>query len=507
MALVEDLGTTTQELNITSTRTNRQTEEKSEIKYQFKMTCTNGIMQLEMNNKPVTKSKLHQLKGHVIKEVLVNLCGYINIDQNVDKLKLILYSLCGIEEDPRTVFEKLFDEETKGNIVELLESAKMMIAFDLFYYIKDHGNKDADKSHILSITSFVWDVYVLLHIEFGDALDRFIEYIWNQLINTWVKYPTDCEFTDEMIAIISLYHESEEYIELEKAYKHLQNSNELDCGHKEMDFCSFAYPLYVYIEEMFIKEVCKLIMDVLVRISPNYNSGKKLNDDELYYLHQSMGGATANSLLRVYYGGNFACDKKQMLISIIRSMLYNSDIDNMSDSKIAYRIQVENRGGYRILTQTFTTLVGKIMSEIEPELNNIVLVYKGNFNVLLQTLIAKEQFQKEFHHLFNSDIVLNAFQSKMQDTEAKRSDEDEEFESDEDIDIDIDISSDYARKLYTDCLHKVYLDFMKGLFNRSIWGYLKQLRPTKDSLSLRNKLRVSLTSLNKQYSSLQIDTD
>ncbi len=42
-------------------------------------------------------------------------------------------------------------------------------------------------------------------------------------------------------------------------------------------------------------------------------------------------------------------------------------------------------------------------------------------------------------------------------------------------------------------------DCINGIFNRSIWRYWKQLREKKDRLTLRNKLRHSLNSLNKRW--------
>ncbi len=61
--------------------------------------------------------------------------------------------------------------------------------------------------------------------------------------------------------------------------------------------------------------------------------------------------------------------------------------------------------------------------------------------------------------------------------------------------------------LFDECRNRVRKDCIKGIFNRAAWGYLKQLREEKDKLTLRNKLRLTLNSLQKRYSSLQVYDD
>eukprot|EP01084_Bolivina_argentea_P314876 545426_1 len=100
MALVEDIPDEFKELEFDTEKKNRQTGITEKFKLKFKLRCINGIIQLEMNKnggdfKAVKKSDIHQIKKEGIQKLL-KLCGYDDVKQNVDKLKMILYALCGI---------------------------------------------------------------------------------------------------------------------------------------------------------------------------------------------------------------------------------------------------------------------------------------------------------------------------------------------------------------------------------------------------------------------------
>ncbi len=150
----------------------------------------------------------------------------------------------------------------------------------------------------------------------------------------------------------------------------------------------------------------------------------------------------------------------------------------------------------RIINEPTTAWAADIMGMVKPEMNNIVLWTNGNFKPLLQTLLENKSLRKDFVELFEYNTVLEIFNSlcgsKEDDSDADMKDNDAEMTKME------------IFELYKNCLDRTFGDNVCGIFNRAAWGYLKQLKPPKDALTMRNRLRIGLNNINTKFSSLQI---
>eukprot|EP01084_Bolivina_argentea_P249961 418612_1 len=153
--------------------------------------------------------------------------------------------------------------------------------------------------------------------------------------------------------------------------------------------------------------------------------------------------------------------------------------------------QLKNKEKFELLMPTTEWVVG-IMDILKPEMNNSVLWTNGDFKPLLKELLDNESIKKDFMKLFDYSIVLEIFNSLYD------SKQDDSKQDDMDLDWNKENASEVTKietfELYKQCLDRTFKDNVCGIFNRSIWGHLKQLKPAKDPLTLRNKLRLSLNT-------------
>eukprot|EP01083_Nonionella_stella_P113906 336274_1 len=254
----------------------------------------------------------------------------------------------------------------------------------------------------------------------------------------------------------------------------------------------------MYIQILFKKEITKWIMNYINTLNTNQTpNGKQLNSEELFYLRQSMGGATANSRLRIYYGTQYRGFKQNMLVTICRSLLLDSA--DMVNAKIAFRLKIENRGHLRLLNECGTAWVGEVMDLIKPKLFNLVLMFRGKFQVILDGLLKNISLKESYLKLFDHEDLLTKFKLSIEpEDDADREDIDMK-----DDDSDMDLDDDQSQSLLSECLDKTYHDFVSGVFTRSIWGYLKPLRPSPSNIAFRNALKLNFGSSKPKYSPLQ----
>ena len=205
-----------------------------------------------------------------------------------------------------------------------------------------------------------------------------------------------------------------------------------------------------------------------------------------------MGGATANSKLRVYYGGNFRAHTKTMLIMIVRSMLL--DNATLPYARVAFRLKIETRGYLRILNNSCTKWVGELMDLITPNLHNIVLLSGGKFDKILTSLLQNVNLKQRWDDLFDHEHLTERYTTYVKERASEKENVEEKQQEPEDL-----------VALCALCLDKAFLDFVTGIFHRCIWSYLKPLAPSKETLSLRNKLKLSLSTTKRQMSSLQLN--
>ncbi len=137
------------------------------------------------------------------------------------------------------------------------------------------------------------------------------------------------------------------------------------------------------------------------------------------------------------------------------------------------------------------------MDRIQPELNNAVLWTNGNFKPLLEELLDNKTLRKEYIELFEYSTVLELFESMNGDS--NNNDSDSDIKNDEP-----EMTKMETFELYKDCLNRTFKDTVCGIFNRAVWGYLKQLKPDKDALTMSDKLRLTLNTTQIKFSSLQV---
>eukprot|EP01083_Nonionella_stella_P109675 320041_1 len=467
------------ELAIETKRTNRQTEEQEQINVLFRRTCINGILFLEIHEKgtwkAVTKGIMHKYKKKVFQDILSKLFGYEQIKQNKSKLESILYACCGIEEDPKMLVEKVLGSEGLKAVVASIDNAKIGLPFDLFDQMQNE-ELVTKKSYALSnISGYLEDVFSRLYL-LGDAQNTlivFLEYIWDNLLEIWELHPTDKEYITDALEFTHMYHDSKEYKDLETEYINFQHQQGFQ--HKHLPFSSFAYGMYLQIDGLLKNLIEKTVLKIALEQTTKSISSKRYSDEQRLYLVQSMGGATVNSGLRKAYGGNFADDKRNMLVDILRSMLLPKDA--YESALIAFRIRVENNGGYRILKQKWTNWFGDIINLIQPEIPNIILRYKGDFNVILRTLLDNSELRERYYQIMSEEFPIESTDN-----------------DDEDVDIQTDDEDVFDSDLYRELITKVFKESVCGVYNRCIWGYLKSRRPERGSLTLRNSLKLSMST-------------
>eukprot|EP01083_Nonionella_stella_P314854 1135771_1 len=157
-----------------------------------------------------------------------------------------------------------------------------------------------------------------------------------------------------------------------------------------------------------------------------------------------MGGATANSRLRIYYGTQYRGFKQDMLIVICRSLLLDSaDIDN---AKIAFRLKIENRGHLRLLNQCGTEWVGEVMDLIKPKLFNLILMYRGQFKEILNELLDNTSLKESYRKLFDYEDLLSKFKLSVEpQDDADTEDQDIDMKDDE---CDTELDDDQIQTLF-----------------------------------------------------------
>eukprot|EP01083_Nonionella_stella_P072061 194045_1 len=478
----------TLELRVDTHHTNRQTEEKEQIELLFRRRCQNGVLLLEMADKgcwkAVSKGIMHKYKKKVFQQVLDKLLGYQQIKQNKDVLEKILYALCGIEEDPLMLIQKVLGSHGIAKVVQILQTHKIGLAYDVFQQIK---NADETKSFaISSISGYLEDVYYYLYSLKDPCADdnactrllNFLEYIWDHLLNNWKIHPADKDYINDGIKFVSAYHQSTEYELLQEQYQTLLQNPLFE--HKHLQFESFAYGMYLQVDGLLKMLIEKTVLEFVLEHTSKHVSAREYDNEQRLYLTQSMIFSTINSQLRKVYGGNYSDQQRDMLIDIIRSMILPDE--EYEATKIAFRIRIENNGGYRILTHVWTKWADKVIKLIEPEMPNIVLRYKGKFMGILETLLANVELKLEYQHAIDQGM---------------------EVPNHDECDTKLDGNEEFDKVRYKVCRDKLFKMIVSGLFNRCIWGYLKSRRPERGSLTLRSSLKLSLSSSKPKYSSLQ----
>eukprot|EP01083_Nonionella_stella_P240248 840045_1 len=499
----------------TTKRKNRQTKVVEKIDVQFKLSCYHGIPQLEIkenegNFEVAKKSDLTKYKKQVIQDILVYLFGYTNIKQNKDILERILMCSCGIETDPEIFALRILNDDNKTQIIDILKQEIMVLLFDVYEEIKNPpselklGNAFIEDTLDVYRCTYTFRVpqsdrigYRFLYDHHHQSLRQFTEFLWETVTTIWINHPTDNEYITESIKFTRTYHECKEYVALSDV---LEPCLAQASVYQHQNFNSFAYGLLQYVHILLKKEITKWIMNFINTLNTNQNpTGKQLNSEELFYLRQSMGGATANSRLRIYYGTQYRGFKQDMLIVICRSLLLDSaDIDN---AKIAFRLKIENRGHLRLLNQCGTEWVGEVMDLIKPKLFNLILMYRGQFKEILNELLDNTSLKESYRKLFDYEDLLSKFKLSVEpQDDADTEDQDIDMKDDE---CDTELDDDQIQTLFADCMDKTYHDFVSGVFTRSIWGYLKPLRPSPTNIAFRNALKLNFGSSKPKYSPLQ----
>lgn len=486
--ILETLGEDDSQVKIVHTSTQRKSNNTKKVQHipiQVKLESVEGVPMLKLKEgdgkwQLASRPLFSKYRKHVVQEVLQLLFGIDHQKKNRKELDALLFAAAGLELDAQGLIDALFDDSMKATIFKKLKMEKTVLLFDIKEEIS------AYRDGILDISPFVRDVFQALWDSKADDLDGFCAFIWDSLTEIWRAHPDDVSFTGATIAFTNEFGDSEEFTKLKSSFDELFD---------DKPFRTFAYAMFICTNRIFIHEVAKLVLECGKALSSGIlGTGRKLDAEELFYLHQSMGGATANSKLRVYYGGNFRAHTKAMLIIIIRSMILTDA--TLPHAKVAFRLRIENRGYLRILNGPCTEWVGEVMNLIKPYLQNLVLLSGGKFDKILASILGNDSLKDRWLKLFNQGHLIGKYELYMKDHASDKENDEEKNQQPADL-----------IGFCEENLEKVYLDFVRGVFNRCIWGYLKPLAPTKETLSLRNKLKLSLSTTKRQMSSLQINND
>eukprot|EP01084_Bolivina_argentea_P229962 387981_1 len=206
--VVEELENEQKVMTFTSSRSDRQTGEKEEFDVSFRMTAQNGILFLEINEngekwQRANKSALHKYKKKIIQNVLKHLFGYDNIKQKKDKLEIILCALIGLDEDTRLIVERTLGGNAVDNVVALLQQERMVLILDVLTVIQGDD--------LCNINSYTVDVYNKLFSTHSQILNEFLLTVWQQIIDEWIKHPTDETFITAIEEYRYIYHDTEQY--------------------------------------------------------------------------------------------------------------------------------------------------------------------------------------------------------------------------------------------------------------------------------------------------------
>ena len=484
-------------LSLTTVKKNRQTQLIQQINLSFKMTAVDGVARLELKEndgayRVASKSDVTKYRKEVIQDILVNLCGYHDIDQRKSDLEKILYSFFDIEQHPSLVIDRVLTPTIKQEMVAELANHHPVLCYDILKRMQNHHNCNHKEDELTSITSFLEDLYVHLYRSCFDVLEAFCIMIWTSMIIAWSAHPLDDAFTKSQIKFLTTFHGEEPYKLLQTEYVSviLQSAQSAHVG---KHFGGFAFGIWRHIRGIFTLELLRLFGRKVIGEQRLSAKGKALSSEELYYLQQSMGGATVNSLLRLYYGGNYRRNRRTLLLQMVKSLLLTAE--NVSNQRVAFRLNIENRGFMRLIHEQCTRWVGIVLSLMEKQMSHLILRHKGDFKCIEQIILQHLHCKNVFMELFDLQKVQQAFEQTISEqTESDAESKDEDL-----------IQSTLFADLYGECLEKVFQDFVHGLVNRKIWGYLKQMKPDpKEHISLRNKLKLTLYSDAKKTSSLQV---
>ena len=158
--------------------------------------------------------------------------------------------------------------------------------------------------------------------------------------------------------------------------------------------------------------------------------------------------------------------------------------DEQASKKIPHRLHLENRGGLRIIDERLVPFIQKVILKVGDTFNNLISRTKGDLTIILKEVMQCIE-ETDFSHLFRYTNVIQKLVG-----------------GDDDLDFEIEESD--AR--FDQCLHEIYVIFVKKLVNRCLWSHIKRIKgPASHSLTLRKTLLINYLSTKAKHSSLQIE--
>eukprot|EP01084_Bolivina_argentea_P103521 185415_1 len=238
--VVDEFENETKVMTFTTSRKNRQTGVEEEFDVAFRLTVQNGILSLEINEKgekweAAKKSSIHKYKKNILQKVLKHMLGYDSIKQHKDRLEIILCALIGVYEDTKLIVERTLGQAAVDEIVGLLQQERMVLIFDVLTVI--------ESDDLCNITTYTLDVYNKLFSTHSQILNEFLLTVWQQLIDAWIKHPTDEEFITAVDEYRDTYDDIEQYKALQEVYQNFEDA-EWFSEYIEHEFSLFAYDLF-----------------------------------------------------------------------------------------------------------------------------------------------------------------------------------------------------------------------------------------------------------------------
>ena len=348
-----------------------------------------------------------------------------------------------------------------------------------------------DLVHVLTQRDISTDVYDLYKQKFG-ADSRFCEsffmlfvheaamselisiiaYIMNDMLQSWSEEPTDKQIFVWYRKITSQTDTNDNFTLLKNEFSKL--SQGLKCSWKH-----FVYNLIGYTKREVLRQLRALLVEYAMAENNDSIIKLDINDDNDVYFIYAMGGATLNSILRIWYGHNSSKDKQDEKINMVHQLLlqYNSDDgDRQKYQQIPNRLIYENRGGMRIMRPELVPICKTMIDSIHHQLKHMIASQQGtNMKDIVKTIQTKD-LKSEFMKLINNEASPNL----------------DESESKQDIDKN-------ATALFE--------TFTELLVSKCVWSHLKKIKPDSNNIALRKKLAVFHNSSHQPKLSLDPSTN
>eukprot|EP01083_Nonionella_stella_P075017 203688_1 len=458
----------------------------------FKLTIFDDVggdilLQLKENEKRMrtaTSAGLNKYKKKVIELLLLHYFNYkAPSDAKLGKAKLlsVLCACVGIPiESVDDLIGEFLTQDVVKRIYDFMNMQQPSLLIDIRETAKQNKSLNMNDEFDMDYYSVFW--------ENDKVFVECLEIIWKQLNDNWKQNPREEAMLKAFLKMCASFKNDNKIKELCEVFNSSITFNTWN---------RFIYGVFNSAYDHYKKMLRQELICIALEQAKQKPSPEQKDTNEKLYLTHGMANSTLNSLLRKYHGFNFRRNKKICLVTTVNYMLfqYNDLNQFLKESKAPKRLALENRGGLRIIKDTFCNISGSIIDAVTPHLHNVFLTYGGDLKALLQSVLNETAGFDEFQTLF--DIValkkkIQTFVNRKYNGECK---EEEEHKSEENISLEeVNVA-----------LTRVHKDFVRGIAVRCIWSYIKRLRPNDNTLTLRGKLQFFHMTDKPKHSSLQVE--